>query len=340
MRATALLGLTVLLAVGGCHRHKHDAEGPPVPVGPAVPEQLVIAGGGQSLTRVTSDPTDEYRPNLSPDGSSLLLVATTREVVNGAFTGRTLQQIIVGTNPQNGASRTIYTSANSQSGSPAWLPDGKAFLFMSNAMGQWNLVRTLSKAPNSAVTIVDRGDVAQGLDKPSPSPDGKRVAFQMKVGDQDYVGVSGIDGSSFTQLGPGSWPSWSPDGKTLAFTRSINNVNQLFLVNPDTGENLVQVTNDQEANTNPCWSPDGKWIVFQSNRGWNKFPSGRADLTWNLFAVKPDGTGITQLTDGARDTGQPYWGKDGWIYFVSNESGNYDVWRLKPSGELASTTAM
>jgi Tol biopolymer transport system component len=76
--------------------------------------------------------------------------------------------------------------------------------------------------------------------------------------------------------------------------------------------------------------------VFSSNRGWNTRPGGKEKTTWNLFLVHPDGTGITQLTDGDGSATQPEWGKDGWIYFSSNQAGSYDLWRLKPTGEFAS----
>ena len=335
--------IALLLLPVGCRQKRGPYMQPgPAPGGPApapVNEQLSVTGVGQALTRVTSDPIDEYKPVVSPDGSSLLLVATAWEVVNNQKTSNVVQQIIVGVNPAGGSSRTIYTSTKSLAASPAWLPDSKGFVFMSNAMGHWNLVRSLSKSPNAAVSIVVRGDTTQNLDKPVVSPDGKRVAFQMKVSGTPYVGTSGLDGSTFTQLTEGSWPSWSPDGKQLALMRDVSGRSQIFLVNSETGDNLVQVTNTDANSGQPCWSPDGRYITFVSNLGWKRFPSGSAERTWNVFAVKPDGTSLTQLTDGARDSGHPNWGKDGWIYFVSNESGQNDIWRLKPGGDLAPSAA-
>jgi TolB protein len=255
--------------------------------------------------------------------------------VGGQRTSDVAQQLVIGVNPSGGTSRTIYTSTRSLAGSPSWMPDGSGFVFISNGMGQWNIVRSLSKSPNAAVSVVTRGDMAPSVDRPVVSPDGKRVAFQMTVSSTRYIGVSGIDGSSFTQLTEGFWPSWSPDGKQIVFVREVGQVQQVFLVNSATGDNLVQVTSDEAQNTNPSFSPDGRYIVCQSNRGWNKFPSGTAAATWNLFAIKPDGTQLTQLTDGAHDSGQPFWGSDGNIYFTSNESGNYDIWRLQTGGDLA-----
>ncbi|MEO8877475.1 MAG: hypothetical protein ABI461_17905, partial [Polyangiaceae bacterium] len=64
---------------------------------------------------------------------------------------------------------------------------------------------------------------------------------------------------------------------------------------------------------------------------------GTETATWNLYAVKTDGTALTQLTTSVGECGQPFWGKDGWIYFESNSGGtsNRDIWKLQPIGDLA-----
>ena len=307
------------------------------------PEQLAIAGAGQALTHVTTDPIDEYGPVLSPDGTSLLFTTRVWEQGtdpasgNQVFTGNMSQQAIVGGDPGGAGGRTIYTSAKSLNGSPSWLPNGNAFVYVSNGMGSWNLVRSLSRSPNAGVAVVVRGDIAPGLAQPKVSPDGKRVAFQMTVSDSTYVGVANMDGTSFTQLTEGTRPSWSPDGSRLTFVRQVGTEWQVFTADARTGDELTQVTNVDAQSDAPSYSPNGEYLVFCSNLGWNKFPNGSADHTYNLYAIKVDGTSLTQITDGARDTCVPYWGSDGWIYFESNESGNYDIWRLQPQGELAGT---
>jgi len=307
---------------------------PPPPPRPADPH-LVVTGAGQGLTRVTADPTEEYQPVLSPDGAMVLFVAMTRKAgANGQPSADVNQQVLMGVGPAGGGGRTIYTPAASSSGSPSWLPDGKGFVFLSNAMGAWNLVRTLTRTPNGAIQLILRGNMAPELDHPSVAPDGKRVTFQMTVASAKYIGVVGIDGGSFTQLTEGVGPSWSPDGKQIALSRTVGPHSQIFLVNADTGQGLVQVTSDDSDNMSPAWSPDGRYLVFQSNRGWGRFPGAAADRVWNLYAIKPDGTALTQLTDGAFSTQQPSWGRDGWIYFTSNSGGGPDIWRLFPSGEL------
>jgi TolB protein len=177
---------------------------------------------------------------------------------------------------------------------------------------------------------------------PDISPDGNRVAFGTFIRGAWSIAAVDVSGSNFTIIGEGYNPRWSPDGKRLAFTRVVGGRAQVFTVLAENGTDLVQVTNGDYDNVGPSWSPDGAYLVFASNRGSRKPPkgfevsTGLVVGTFNLFALKTDGSGLVQLTDGKAQSIQPNWGKDGWIYFSSNQAGNYDIWRLRPSGELLS----
>lgn len=129
-------------------------------------------------------------------------------------------------------------------------------------------------------------------------------------------------------------PAWSPDGKTIAFTRTVSGKNHIFAVDPETGTKLVQVTTGDYNDEFPAWSPDGATIVFASSRG-AQSRSSADPKTRNLFLVRPDGTGLIQLTDGDAESSAPCWSRNGWIYFSSDHSGNFDIWRMKASSQPA-----
>jgi Tol biopolymer transport system component len=208
------------------------------------------------------------------------------------------------------------------------MPDSHGFVYAGDSMGPLAILRTLSDTPGSAVTMVVGNQMAANPSQPAASPSGKYVAFSTQMRGAEWnLAVVGIDGSHLTVLGEGAMPAWSPDEKKICFVRSVSGQNQLFLMNPLTGGELVQITNEG-GNGGPAFSPDGRKIVFSSNR---------QGTGWNLYSVALDGTALTKLTNGEGSALRPHWGKDGWIYFdwaaSADGTGNADIWRFMPVGD-------
>lgn len=289
---------------------------------------LAVTGAGKSLTRLTSDPADESHPAPSPTGKTLLFDVRVRDRY-----GNTRESTIAGIDPQNSSQRVLYTPTSSLAEHPAWMPDGNAFVFSSNVAGAWSLVRTLAASPGAAVTVLVSGEVAPMASFPAVAPDGQRLALSTEIRGRWLLATTRLDGSQLTLLGEGEQPAWSPEGKRLAFTRAVGTDYHLFLVDADSGGHVVQLTSGPNLDTSPAWSPDGKWLVFASNRGWQGRPDASQHGTRNLFAVRPDGTGLTPLTQGNAVAIAPKWAADGWVYFSSNQAGQFDLWRLQPGLE-------
>ena len=347
MRFRASLFLVLVcstFAVTGCHHHRKtktpDGQGDSnaQTAQPAGPVGLAATGSGAGLTRVTSDGVDETEPQLSPDGKVLIFVAW--QQVADANGNNVAQTAILGADPSNGSARTIYTNANAGANWPTWTPKG-SLVYASMTTGTQSLVRTLTNAPNAAFTVLIDGKTAPSPSWPSVAPEGTRIAFEATMNGAETIVTAGADGSRLTVLGPGFTPSWSPNGKQLVFSRQVGNAYEIMLMDAASGGNLTQVTNSGCSSNKPKFSPDSRYIVFESNCGWNTIQGGTDSTTFNIFAVKPDGTGLTQLTTGVGESGQPFWGKDGFIYFESNSDGtsNRDIWKVQPTGDLAGATA-
>ncbi len=69
----------------------------------------------------------------------------------------------------------------------------------------------------------------------------------------------------------------------------------------------------------PHWSPDGEWIAFDSR------PQGPS----HIFVVRGSRSDPKQITSGDADDVVPSWSADGrLIYFASNRTGSWQVWRV------------
>jgi TolB protein len=197
---------------------------------------------------------------------------------------------------------------------PDWSPDGKHIAFQRvdpNGCGQRcetdeiyvvtsdgkQLTRVAYDAEGKGCFAHGHG--AGGICRNAPGwlPDGKRIAFTCEsqpAGERTCV--VNADGSGLHELTqtPGrgesdEWPQWSPDGGRLAVQRVVGNRRAVFVTNAD-GRNPRRLTPWSLRGGEPDWSPDGRRIVFTSNE------DGPSKVSANLYTVRPDGSGLIQLT--------------------------------------------
>ena len=75
---------------------------------------------------------------------------------------------------------------------------------------------------------------------------------------------------------------------------------EIFVLDPDGGAPL-QLTDNDDFDTNPDWSPDGSQLVFTSDR----------DGDLEIYMMNADGSGVIQLTDDDVYNGAADWSPDG-----------------------------
>ena len=156
---------------------------------------------------------------------------------------------------------------------------------------------------------------------PHWSPDGQWIAF----GAGSYflartrpaqIVIVRPDGSESRTLttGPGNagFPSWSPDGKEIVYRAWSDAAGGLRVLDVASGTVRVLTTGYDNF---PSWSPRGDRIVF----------SRFAGDEFHIYAIAPDGNGLTQLTHAAGDDSHPAWSADGrHILFSSSRLGFRD----------------
>lgn len=141
-------------------------------------------------------------------------------------------------------------------------------------------------------------------------------------------------------------PSFAPDGKTIVYAAasSVSNPCRLFTCALN-GTGVTQITQRPKHEENnfydrfPAFSPDGSKIVFA--RAARNRPYSMGGMTWDnwdIYTVKPDGTGLNRVTNGNYySVSPPRFFPDGkHIIFAANVAGagTYDPATSLPSNVL------
>ncbi|MDR1534392.1 MAG: hypothetical protein LBU64_04755 [Planctomycetota bacterium] len=290
----------------------------------------------------------DHNVTLDPSGRTMFY-ATTRMSKNPKLA---MQEV-------NGKAWTLLTDDVMADMMPAVSPDGRWLAWCSNRYGNWSLLLRELEAPSGS----SPKQLTRGPDDdihPSWSPNSEFLAFSRfnSLDGQWQIWILDTGRKTFTAITEGLFPSFSPvvsrrtpegaEVYAIAYQRHRQRDVPWFSI--WTIEVALQPTgrlealgspkeiissNDWAAIT-PAWSPDGRYLAFASVR---KSPLSemqariyRADDIW---AVKLDGTDLTQITDHPAPDWYPFWGREaenpvGRIYFTSSRKGNPTVWSVRP----------
>ena len=240
----------------------------------------------------------------------------------------------------------------------------------------------LAAQQKRAITFSDFAALRSVAD-PQVSPDGQAVLYTVRVTDLDAnrripttyrIGIAGGPPRAFpADSVRASEARWSPDGTRVAYTAA----GQLWIANAD-GGGPHRLTTLNGGASGPVWSPTGERIAFVSAvhpdcaddacnaardkaRDENKVKARVTDqlmyrhwTSWDdgsrshLFVVAPDGSGLLDLTKGARYDvpPPPFSGSEGYSFspdgrevaYTAKDVGREEAWSTDVNVYVVSST--
>jgi dipeptidyl aminopeptidase/acylaminoacyl peptidase len=158
------------------------------------------------------------------------------------------------------------------------------------------------------------------------SPDGKTIAFIANISGRNNLWLVAAEGGWPTQLTISdqrqTQPAWSPNGKWIAYISDHDGDEMwdIFLVSPKTGQ-VTNLTHTREiAEDNPAWSPDGRYLAYSVRPK----PSSVVEIDVYDTVLRETrhlttGTPTDQLND------HPIWSRDGnWIAYTQEQAKGTD----------------
>jgi len=285
--------------------------------------------------KVTSPPANseqlpyqgDRNPAFSPNGRTLAFVRG-YDAGNDIF----LQDITGNSVPIAAPRRLTFDNANVVG--LDWTADGHSIVFSSFRSGSPRLWRIYREAASKKT-------------EPEPIPSGDHAVLPTvarKVGWLAYQQSSGkafISQLELSDAGQSRAPSrfcpssqgdvspqFSPDGSKVAFASTRSGDFEIWLCDID-GSNPTQLTSSGGGLPgSPTWSPDGQRVAFDYHG-----PEGHPEIRV---------VGVAQgmplhITLGNSIVDRPSWSNDGkWIYFGSNATGDFQVWKVPSLGGTAS----
>lgn len=195
----------------------------------------------------------------------------------------------------DGTGRSQLTHFGAPIGAPAWSPDDTRIAFAArDANFNWD-VWAIDVTGANPRNLTNQPGQTGG---PSWSPDGTKLAFVTQRDGDAEIYVMNADGSNQTNLtkSPASFdsaPDWSPDGSRILFSSSGRGADPGIYIMDSDGSHVARLNSGREF----TWSPDGRLVAFTDS----------SVEGVDLFTMKPDGTGVTQVTQDGDVKYTPDW---------------------------------
>jgi eukaryotic-like serine/threonine-protein kinase len=283
---------------------------------------------GKNVTQITDA---GFNPTWSPDGRELAVNDDNIFNYEGRNTYPSASKLWA-VNVTSGRKRVITTHDAVQAD---WSPHGQRLAFWGEQKGGHRDIWTVAADGGSEpVPVTDDGFIDWN---PIWSPDGEYLYFLSNRGGEMNLWSVGIDettGHLRSAPKPATLPSnncqhvrFARNGKSLIYGQSTSSEN-VWQVDFDPVRGKIVgaaafLTQGLKRYAFFSMAPDEQRFVYLA----------RGEPQQDLFTADRAGTPMHRLTDDVAQDIVPRWSPEGqWIAFLSDRSGKYEIWRVRPDG--------
>ena len=294
--------------------------------GEIVAVQQVDGGEVRELTRGF----DLHSVAWSPDGSHIAYTSGASLFTLGVQLLGNVDPASIWVVPVNGGTAVRVTDDDFMNISPAWLPDGKSLLFVSNREGSRDIYQVRLDRDGRPIGKSVRITSGIGAQTISTSASGRKLAYSVFVHRANLWSLDVADAApvSISLARPVTTGNQiiemadvSPDGSTLVFNSDRDGNHELYKMTLAGGE-PERLTDEPADDYAPMWSPDGAEIAFHTLRTGNR----------DIFIIAADGRSPQRVTTSEGQDYFPVWSADGArLAFLSDRSGELEVYSVTRS---------
>ncbi|MBI3583173.1 MAG: PD40 domain-containing protein [Nitrospinae bacterium] len=288
------------------------------------------------LEQLTKGDDYELAPAYSPDGKEIAFLRRQKPALSRAEGTEDRLQYDIWLMNSDGSNARQITKGVPVLSYPAWNPDGKEIVFISEGNGYAPEIWGYSIAESSLKKITVIKDASVLASRLNLSPQALSGDNKTKIGliaDQRYP-----DASNPLSIGAGGiYPyneflyriNYSPRGDRIIFELDRNGSVGIWNVNSD-GNSLARVLTDDLLRWTPTFSPDGRKIAYSKKADKQFAPIYWTD--YNIWITDAESGEEMRINGEEQIDWFPSWSPDGRkIAYVTNRSGDFkhfNIWLL------------